>query len=178
MEPPLEVSLQAAVAGDAPLLANLLELYIHDLSAVFPSIQVGADGRFGYPKLPLYWTEPTRHFPFLIRLRERLVGFVLATRGSPVSEDPDVRDIAEFFVLRGERQAGVGRAAARLLWDSLPGRWTVRVSEGNLPAIPFWSRLTNEYTNGQAKETARPGQPHAWRVFSFESALQKPAQSP
>jgi predicted acetyltransferase len=178
MEPSLEVSLQAAVASDAPLLANLLELYIHDLSAVFPSIQVGSDGRFGYPKLPLYWSDPARHFPFLIRLRERLAGFVLATRGSPVSEDPEVRDIAEFFVLRGERRAGVGGAAARLLWDRLPGRWTVRVSQGNLGAIPFWSGLIDEYTRGQTTETARLGQPHAWRVFSFESALQKLAQSP
>jgi predicted acetyltransferase len=178
MESPPEVNLRVALEGDSLLLANLLQLYIHDLSAVFPGIQVGADGRFGYPKLPLYWSEPTRRFPFLIQLGARPAGFVLATRGSPVSEDPEVLDIAEFFVLRGERRASVGRAAARLLWDQLPGRWTVRVSEGNRGALPFWSRVIDEFTNGRAKQSERPGQPNSWRVFSFETAARTPAQSP
>src|SRR3954468_4234570 len=43
------VSLQLATLADQPLLANLLELYVHDLSAAFPNVEMGADGRFGYP---------------------------------------------------------------------------------------------------------------------------------
>jgi len=35
-------------------LENLLELYIHDFSQFVP-IDVGEDGRFGYPDLPLYF---------------------------------------------------------------------------------------------------------------------------
>ena len=42
------VNLDAATLADAGLLANLLELYIHDLSQTFPDIELGADGRFGY----------------------------------------------------------------------------------------------------------------------------------
>jgi hypothetical protein len=63
------VTLDSATPADAALLSNLLELYTHDLSAAFPSVELGPDGRFGYGKLPLYWTEPDRRFPFLIRLR-------------------------------------------------------------------------------------------------------------
>lgn len=40
-------------------------------------------------------------------------------------------DVAEYFVLRRYRHAGVERRAALLLWDRLPGKWTVRVAEGN-----------------------------------------------
>ena len=44
-----DVSLDVATKSDDALLSNLLELYMHDLSAVYPNIEMGADGRFGYP---------------------------------------------------------------------------------------------------------------------------------
>jgi predicted acetyltransferase len=164
-----EITLHPAASSDGALLANLLELYLHDLSEAFPAIELGADGRFGYAPLSLYWKEPERRFPFLIREGSRVVGFVLATRGSPVSADPDVLDVAEFFVLRRHRGAGVGRRAAFLLWNLLPGRWTVRASEGNRGAGPFWARVTAAYARGAVSETERQGDPHVVRVFSFES---------
>jgi len=169
MTNPLEVVLDAAVSSDAGLLANLLELYLHDLSEAFPAMELGPDGRFGYDKLPLYWLEPERRFPFLIRYGTRVAGFVLATRGSPASDDPDVFDVAEFFVIRRDRRSGVGRRAAFLVWDRLPGRWIVRVSERNTGALPFWTGVIAEYTRGAATGFERAGSPNAWRVFSFES---------
>jgi predicted acetyltransferase len=164
-----EIVLAVATAADDPLLSNLLELYIHDLSGVFPNIEVNAEGRFGYPKLPLYWSEPERRFAFLIQCDGRVAGFALVTRGSPASEDPDVLDIAEFFVLRRYRRSSVGRRAAFLLWNRLSGKWIVRVSEANLGALPFWSGVITEFTHGTVTEFKRPGQPNDWRVFSFES---------
>ncbi|HEX6763927.1 MAG TPA: GNAT family N-acetyltransferase [Polyangiaceae bacterium] len=163
------VSLDRASAADEPLLSNLLELYIHDLSRAFPEVELGPDGRFGYPKLALYLSEPESHFAFLIRSQGRLSGFVLATRGSPVVEDPNVLDIAEFFVIRGQRRKGVGRAAAQLLWRELPGRWVVRVSEENPAALAFWRGIIAEFTNGTMTESIRPSARNAWRVFRFES---------
>ena len=165
-----DVVLDLAVASDAALLANLLELYIHDLSDVFPNVELGPDGRFGYHPLPLYWSEPERRFALLIRCGGRVAGFALVTRGSPAVEDPAVLDVAEFFVLRRYRRAGVGRRAAHLLWKSLPGKWTVRVSEGNPGALSFWTRAVVEFTNGAATESTRPGSPNAWRVFAFDSS--------
>jgi predicted acetyltransferase len=167
-----DLTLDMATPAEAGLLSNLLELYIHDLSDAFPGIELGADGRFGYRNLPLYWSEPERRFPFLVRCGGRIAGFVLATRGSPATDDPDVFDIAEFFVLRRYRRAGVGRRAAALLWNRLPGKWTVRASEGNRGALPFWAGVIGDFTAGAATETLRPGHPHAWRVFSFDSTPQ------
>jgi len=175
MTDPAHVALDIATSADAGLLANLLELYIHDLSAVFPDVELGADGRFGYDKLPLYWSEPERRFPFLIRCGDRVAGFVLATHGSTATEDPSVFDIAEFFVLRRYRRTGVGRQAAILLWNRLPGKWIVRVSGGNPGAVPFWASVIAEFTGGAATELRRPGNPHPWQVFSFESRLERGA---
>lgn len=164
-----DIVLSAATKGDAVLLSNLLELYIHDLSAAFPRVELGPDGRFGYSKLALYWSEPDSHFPFLIRLDSRVVGFALATRGSPASDDPNVFDVAEFFVIRRHRRSGVGRRAAMLLWNRLPGSWTVRASEGVPGAVTFWRSVVTEFTSGAATESKRPGSPHGWSVFSFSS---------
>jgi predicted acetyltransferase len=169
-----EIALDVATPRDAVLLSNLLELYAHDLSEAF-ALELGPDGRFGYPKLPLYWSEPERRFPFLIRCGTQVVGFALVTRGSPASDDPDAFDVAEFFVARRHRRSGVGRRAAFLLWNRFAGRWTVRVSEGNRSGRPFWASVIAEYTNGALVETTRPGSPHPWRVFSFDSVNRRAA---
>jgi len=167
-----QVRIEQAKPADATLLANLLELYMHDLSEVFP-IDPGADGRFGYHKLPLYWSEPEKRFPFLIRAGHKVVGFTLATRGSPATDDPDVLDVAEFFVLRRHRRTGCGRRAAALLFDQLPGRWIVRVAEGNRGGWPFWQSVVSAYTQGQFTQSNRQGSPYAWRDLSFVSSVER-----
>ncbi len=165
-----DVVLDLATPRDTPVLANLLELYAHDLSATF-GLELGPDGRFGYEKLPLYWLEPGRRFPFLIRRGPHLAGFALVTQGSPGSDDPQDFDVAEFFVVRRYRRSGVGRQAAFLLWDRFPVRWVVRVAEGNHRGLRFWESVIREYTGGDFAETSHPGNPRAWRVFSFTSKL-------
>jgi len=165
-----DVRLRVATAVDATVLANLLELYIHELSDVFPGLHIGADGRFGYPNLPSF-LEAEGRFPFLIERNGRLAGFALVTRGSPISEDPTVFDIAEFFVLRGERAAGVGRRAAELLWRRFPGPWTVRVAEANRGAVAFWSAVVLGFADGASVEVRRAGDHRGlgWRIFTFHS---------
>ena len=166
---PGEVELRAAGVGDSLLLENLLELYIHDLSAAFPNIQIGPDGRFGYPRLPLFWSEPEERFAFLTFAGGRVAGFALATRSAPAAAARPELDVAEFFVLKRYRRTGVGRRAASLLWQALPGVWTVRVSEGNPGAYAFWSGVVAECSKGTATESIRAGDPNPWRVFRFES---------
>lgn len=171
---PETVALDVATPATELLLSNLLELYMHDMSEAFP-LELGADGRFGYDKLPLYWSEREKRFPFLIRSGENPVGFALVTRGSPVTDDPENLDIAEFFVLRGYRRTGIGRRAAFLLWSRLPGQWVVRVSEMNRPGVSFWRSAVEQYTRAAFYEKKLPGKPHAWRVFRFRSPSRQAA---
>jgi predicted acetyltransferase len=103
-----------ALPEQQPILANLLELYIHDFSE-FRKMQVGPDGTFGYPNLPLYWHEPDRH-PLLVRMDGGLIGFALVKRGSEISGSGSVWDMAEFFVLRGYRGRGIGTEIAHEIW--------------------------------------------------------------
>jgi predicted acetyltransferase len=169
------LSLDAATAADASLLGNLLELYSHELSDVFPSVVLGPDGRFGYPALPLYWSEIERRFAYLIRVDGQVAGFVLATRGSPAAADPQVMDVAEFFVLRRYRRRGFGQGAVRLLWKRLPGRWTVRVAEGNSVGLAFWASLLAAQAHAGVTESVRQSGSMSWRVFTFDTAIMRKA---
>ena len=166
---PRSVSLDVATPADSVLLGNLLELYIHDMSEVFRHVELGPDGRFGYKHLPLYWSEPDRRFAFLIRYDGRIAGFCLVTRGSPAVSDPDVLDLAEFFVIRQYRRGGVGQQAAFLLWHRLPGTWIVRVLEANRGARAFWKDSVGTFTHGTFTESKFAREPNEWCVFTFES---------
>jgi predicted acetyltransferase len=167
-----DVTLEVAAAGSAPLLANLLELYCHDMSEIFP-LEVGPDGRFGYDRLPLYWSEPDTHFAFIIRSGVHIAGFALVTRGSPASDDPEVFDLAEFFVLRAHRRSRVGRRAAFLLWNRFPGQWVVRVLKANRAGVPFWERTIREYSQRECSESEHVHKSHVYRVFSFGSPTKR-----
>jgi predicted acetyltransferase len=163
------VTLDVATETESELLGNLMELYVHDLSAIFLQVELGPDGRFGYPGLRGYVTGSGGRVAFVIRASGRVAGFVLVQRGSPFSDDPDVLDVAEFFVLRRFRGQGVGRAAAELLWDRLPGRWSVRAAVNNGDAVSFWRGVVGAYTKGAVKETARKDGGAGWVVFEFGS---------
>jgi predicted acetyltransferase len=161
--------LEPVAAAEAGVLANVFELYLHDMSEAFPQLVLGAEGRFGYARLPDWFAEPDRRFPFWIRRDGALAGFALAMRGSPATDDPTHLDVAEFFVLRSYRRFGVGRNAAFALFDRLRGHWVVRVSKGNARGSAFWPPVIEEYTCGAFTVGERPGNPHPQRVFELES---------
>lgn len=153
-----------ASADQAPILANLLQLYIHDFTE-FVDLDTGPDGRFSYPHLPLYWNQPDRH-PFLVQVNGKLAGFVLVKKESG---NPPFWDMAEFFILRKYRRHGIGTRVAHEVWKLSPGPWQVRVMTSNTPARQFWSRAVSGFT-GEAVHPARiemDGLP--WYVFSFKS---------
>ena len=157
----------AALPEQQTILANLLELYIHDFSE-FRKMELGPDGKFGYPKLPLYWREPGRH-PLLVRMDGGLIGFALVKRGSEISGSGSVWDMAEFFVLRGYRRRGIGTQIAHEVWRRFPGPWEVRVMESNVPAHDFWAHAISIHTGDaiQAIRVEKDGK--CWILFSFQS---------
>lgn len=161
------VQIIPATVNQKPILANLLELYAHDFSE-FQSLELGEDGRFDYKHLPLYWLEADRH-PYLVRLDGRLAGFVLVKRGSEVSSNSNVWDMAEFFIVRGYRRRGIGTEVAHQVWRQLPGLWEVRVMESNRPAQPFWERAIREFTGEPVGSACAENNGKMWCVFSFES---------
>lgn len=144
-----------------------MELYLHDFSEIL-GLTPGNDGRFGYPLAP-YWSDAGRS-PFLIRADGQPAGFVLVSLGSQVTGDPNVFDVAEFFVVRGVRRHGVGLATALRVFASFPGTWEVRVIEQNVGALIFWERAVSAFTKGRFESIAwRSERGRNFRVYRFAS---------
>jgi len=166
-KPFTDVAVVPAGREQQPILANLLELYAHDFSE-FHDVEIGPDGRFGYKHLGLYWIEAGRH-PFLVRVDGKLAGLVLVKRGSEISGDVTVWDMAEFFVLRGYRRHGIGTEAAHQVWRQLPGRWEIRVMESNVAALGFWVDAIAKFAGEAIRPTRIARGTECWHVFSFDS---------
>jgi predicted acetyltransferase len=165
--PSRHIDVIAAGREQAPILANLLELYAHDFSE-FHHLELGPDGRFSYKQLPLYWSEPGRH-PFLVTMDGKLAGLVLIKRGSEISGNDSVWDMAEFFVLCGYRRSGIGTEMAHEVWRRFPGLWEVRVMASNSPALVFWERAISLFTGEKIHSVRIEKAGECWHLFSFES---------
>jgi predicted acetyltransferase len=166
-KPFADVVLIPARPEQEPILANLLELYAYDFSE-FTDLELGADGRFGYGSLGLYWSEAGRH-PFLVWVEGKLAGLVLVKRGSEVSGNEAVWDVAEFFILRRYRRRGIGTQVAPEVWRRFPGLWEVRVMESNVAARDFWAQAISKFTGEAVKPVRVEKDGKRWTVFSFES---------
>ncbi len=162
-----QVTVVRASPADMPHIADLLELYIQDFSEFLP-LQRGTDGRYGYPDLPLYWTDPSRH-PFLIQVDSQPGGFALVKRGSERSGNDHAWDMVEFFVLQSQRHRGVGLAAAQQLFTLFPGPWEVRVLPANRAAIRFWDRVISDWSAGRVPTKTLAAGNRMLRLFSFAS---------
>jgi predicted acetyltransferase len=163
----VSVEIIPASPEQEPIVAHLLELYAHDFSE-FIDLKLGADGRFGYEQLPLYWKESTR-YPFLVTVNGHLAGFVFVRRGSQISGDENVWDMVEFFVVRGHRRLGIGTKVARDVWSRFPGKWEVRVRDRNQQAKEFWGEAIGEFIGETVHPTSFEKEGEGWHVFSFES---------
>jgi predicted acetyltransferase len=156
-----------ATAQQQAVVANLLELYAYDFSEFF-DVKPGEDGRFGYKNLELYWSDAERH-PFLVRLDGVWAGVILVKKVSQVSGDPDIWDMAEFFVLRGFRRRRIGTRIVLNIWGKFPGRWEIRVMERNELATRFWQQAVSLFAGDSATISHFEKNGERWHLFSFES---------
>jgi predicted acetyltransferase len=144
----VDISIAPVPIEQKPVIRNMLELYIHDLSE-FAGFDLGETGLYGYRWLDHYWTEPDRS-PFLIRVNGRLAGFALINQ-IPRHGQLESR-IAEFFILRKYRQQGIGEFVARDLFARYPGPWYVEELRDNEPAQRFWRSVIGQVTHGDFRE--------------------------
>jgi predicted acetyltransferase len=166
----IELDVDIASAQERPILEQMLQLYKYDFSELAaidsPYGELGPDGRFAYPHLASYWEEEDR-VPLLTRVNRRLAGFALVSRWSPLDLPTD-HAMAEFFVLRKYRRAGIGTMAAREIITRFPGAWTIAVADYNRPALVFWrSALSRVEIVRQLQEHAGDGRRWSGPVFHF-----------
>lgn len=167
--PGSRIQLTPATRAHETTLSNLLQLYMHDFSDLV-DVEIGSGGRFAYPHLPLYFTEP-HHHAFLVTNDEKLAGFAFVQRRLATSGAHEVWDMAEFFILRGYRRLGMGIRAAHLLWKQFPGPWEIRVMQSNLPAQKFWLSAIAQLPAKSVRCEFIDQKHKRWQLFCFDSTL-------
>ena len=134
------LTIDIAGAGEQTVLENMLQLYIHDFSELHahtPRCDLAADGRY-HADIPLgAWWQAADHIPLLLRVDGKLAGFALLNAAAHSGLAVD-RNMAEFFVVRKYRRAGIGSAAAHAIFSRYPGRWEAAVMRANTGARRFW----------------------------------------
>ncbi len=151
----MDVALVEAPSSAQPLLERLMQLYAYDFSELTGS-DVDELGLFaGGTPLATCWEQPWRHV-YIIRTAtadaSHIAGFTILDERSRLTGDPEVADVAEFFVLRRYRRRGVGLAAAAAAFALFPRRWEVRQTAANVAATAFWRKAITAYTFGAYEE--------------------------
>jgi predicted acetyltransferase len=121
-------------------------------------IDLSAFGNFGFYSLEMYWTDTLNHHPFIIKLSDKLIGFVLVRKIH--SNGQIINTIAEFFIAKRYRHRGLGESAAKQIFSMFKGSWEVTQIEKNIPAQVFWRKVISEYTSGNYSESFHDGKFH------------------
>jgi len=147
----LAVAVVRATSDEFAMVAQLMQLYLHDFSEFAPlgspHGEIGRDGRFIFPNLASYWTQPRREV-LLVRVAGRLAGFILINDWSASGQHVEFA-IAEFFIARKYRRNGFGTEAARQAIQGRSGAWEIAVAAYNVPALAFWKKALPEIHGGR-----------------------------
>ncbi|MBO9588345.1 GNAT family N-acetyltransferase [Devosia sp.] len=129
------ITLVSARPDQKPVIANLIQLYLHDMTEFMP-FPVGVDGRYAYDFLDRFW-----RFPYLIMSDDEIAGFAPVIDECPLTGRAPCWFMAEFFVLKAHRGRGLARAAVQQALQAHPGQWHIAVPHANRPAQTFWSEI-------------------------------------
>lgn len=159
-----EVVLEPVAEEDQAVLANLLQLYRHDFSPI-RGFELTEHGTFVYRFLDANFAEPGRQAWF-IRHGGRLAGFAMARLLSD-----GFNEVAEFFVARAHRRAGVGRRAAAALFQQRPGQWELGFDLANHEASGFWPSVAQAAAVGPVDRRVEgpPERTYPQVVLSFST---------
>lgn len=131
----MPIQLTPARPDQKPVIANLIQLYLHDMTAFMP-FPVGADGRYQYDFLDRFW-----RFPYIIMSNDEIAGFALIIDECPLTGRQPCWFMAEFFVLKAYRGRGAGQAAVNEALAVHPGQWHIAVPRANRAAQVFWPKV-------------------------------------
>jgi predicted acetyltransferase len=172
-----DLAMRPIIAEDRPVVERLWQLYRHDLSEFrgehdpsgFRGTLPVEDGTFNARGLLPYFQENADRAAYLFHIGARPVGFALMCG---LTSEP--RLVAEFFVVRGARRQGVGRAAVQKLLALHPGAWEIPFQEHNVAAARFWRGVATRVGCDAVREERRPvpGKPQVppdvWITINIE----------
>jgi predicted acetyltransferase len=149
------IELRALTADRHEVAERFWQLFLHDLSE-FRDSHPDEHGAYKRRHLEPYLVDDPDRVAYVVYGPTGPVGlaFVYGLTGS-------VRRFDQFFVVRSQRRAGVGRAAAEATIRRHPGSWEVGFQNENPNAARFWRRLAAEIgSNVDERRQPVPNKPH------------------
>jgi predicted acetyltransferase len=154
-----DFAMRPLTAESRPVVERLWQLYRHDLSefrgthgpAGFRGSLPSEDGTFHVRTLLPFLEADADRAAYLLYSGSSAGGFAFVS-----GVTSPVRLLCEFFVVRGLRRHGIGRAAADELFARHPGTWEIAFQENNVAAARFWRRVASEAAGGDVHEERRP----------------------
>lgn len=136
---PALIEIIEVVSAEMSTLRNLFQFYEYDFSEI-EGARVADDGRFHH------LDNAEFEQAYFIQADGDLAGFALVNRkASHVVGGEAVWWMEEFFIMRRNRRASVGRRAAHLVIERHPGTWEVTETPNNRAATAFWRRVLAAY---------------------------------
>ena len=108
------------------------------------------------------WFSNDQSHPLVISKGTDTVGFALVTRPrvAAAGETPVNYHMSEFFVRKSHRRLGIGRDAAKLIFDRFSGDWEIVEYQRNPSAVTFWRHVLTAYCRGRYTERSLNGEVH------------------
>lgn len=162
----MDVSLKKISKGSRPILENIFQYYIYEMSEFLP-VNLEAVGRFSYnaESLDPYW-DNKQHIPYFVYVHEQLAGFVLVRK---YPEQKEFFDIDQFFIVRKYQSRGVGQKVFKQVMNKHSGLWQVRVLKENESALGFWKKVISNLVGSKVDFVERVDEDIAMYFFRFDA---------
>jgi predicted acetyltransferase len=108
------------------------------------------------------WFANDHSHPLTILKGPESVGFALVTRPQVAAAGQTAVNyhMSEFFVRKQHRRSGIGRDAAKLIFDRFAGDWEIVEYQRNPNSVAFWRRVLAVYCAGRYTERTKNGEVH------------------
>lgn len=140
---------------DYNVIQNMARFYVYDMTEYMgfePGWEIPENGLYECIDFKKYWSDKDA-FPFLIRYKNELVGFVVVDKKG--SDEQVNYNMAQFFILRKFKSKGVGTYIATECFNKFKGIWEIMVMPENKGAYLFWHNVVLNYTQGKFSEYTR-----------------------
>lgn len=146
----INISLSKVTKNEKDIFYNLNQLFAYDFSEL-NKMDINDDGLYQpLQDVDEYYTKDNYN-SFLIKVEGKLAGLVVVK----FINEEGINYLRHFFIMRKYRRLKIGERAANMIFDMFPGKWRVSQFDYNEPAICFWRKIIERYTEGNYMETRR-----------------------
>lgn len=146
----INISLSKVTKNEKDIFYNLNQLFAYDFSEL-NKMDINDDGLYQpLQDVDEYYTK-ANYSSFLIKVEGKLAGLAVVK----FIDEEGINYLRHFFIMRKYRRLKIGERAANMIFDMFPSKWRVSQFDFNEPAICFWRKIIERYTEGNYIETRR-----------------------